>query len=423
MTTPILVPADGVSAQAYVTDLRSAAQERAARLAAPTARDEAWRFTNPAGIYQAPLQASRAPATLTLDDIAPWTIAEAGHRMVFVDGVYAPHLGRLPATDLVTVCTLAQALQSHPLAIAQHLGQHAADPDQYFTAGNTAALQDAAVVLVPRHSAVAAPVHVLFVATRADTRICARLLVVAGEGSTLTLVEDYVATVQGGYLTNTVAELAIAAQAQVLHIRVQRESEQAFHIARCAVSQGPSSQYHSIHIAQGAEISRLDATVVQNGEGAHTALDGLAYIGGQQVADTHTCLTHARAHGTSRQLHKCIVADTAHAVFNGRVQVKPNAQKTDSSQSSRTLLLGPKAQINTLPQLEINADDVRCTHGATVGQLDSDEVFYLQSRGLSMPAARQLLTYGFAAEIIDRIPIASLRNTLQEAVQQPRTVS
>ncbi len=421
MTEATLASTAGAAAHAYVAALRSAAQERAGRLAAPTVHDEAWRFTSLAALFRTPLQASSASAPLTLDDLAPWTFAEAGHRMVFVDGVYAPHLGCSPATDSVTVCTLAQALQSHPAELAQHLGRHATDPEQYFTAGNTAQLQDAAVVIVPRHSAVAAPVHVLFVATQPDASSCARILLIAGEGSALTLVEDYVAVTDGAYLTNSVAELAIGAQAQVQHVRLQRESVNAFHIARCAVSQGPSSQYHAIQVAQGAETSRLDATVVQQGEGAHTALDGLAYIVGQQVADTHTCITHAHPHGTSRQLHKCIVADTAHAVFNGRVQVKPGAQKTDSSQSSRTLLLGPKAQVNTLPQLEINADDVRCTHGATVGQLDNEEVFYLQSRGLTAQGARQLLTYGFSAEIIARIPVPSLRDALQDTVQQHRT--
>ena len=161
-----------------------------------------------------------------------------------------------------------------------------------------------------------------------------------------------------------------------------------------------------------------DTTAQLRGTGTHCALDGLAHIARQQVADTHTCITHAQPHGTSRQLHKCIVADTAHAVFNGRVQVHPGAQKTDSAQSSRTLLMGPKAQVNTLPQLEINADDVRCTHGATVGQLDGEEVFYLQSRGLSPEAARSLLTYAFAAEVIARIPVASVRKQLQDAVLQ-----
>ncbi len=408
------------SANAGLKALRSAALERIGALAVPTTHDEAWRFTSIAALSRASLHAAGAPTALTLADIARWNIPEATQRIVFVDGVHAPQLGTPAHTDGVTVSTLAQALVSYPAAVMQHLGQHAADPQQRFTAQNTANLFDAAVVIAPRNTAASAPVHLLFVATQPNVNNYARTLVIAEEGSTLTFIEDYVALTDGAYLTNSVTELAIGANAQVHHIRLQRESLQAFHIARCALTQAQDSQYHSVSIALGAEISRVDTTAQLRGTGVHCALDGLAHIAGQQVADTHTCITHAQPHGTSRQLHKCIVADTAHAVFNGRVQVHPGAQKTDSAQSSRTLLMGPKAQVNTLPQLEINADDVRCTHGATVGQLDSEEIFYLQSRGLSPLAARSLLTYAFAAEVIARIPVASVREQLQNAVLQHR---
>ena len=406
------------SANAGLKTLRSAALERVGTLAIPTTHDEAWRFTSIAALTRTSLHAVNTPTALVLADIARWAIPEAAQRIVFVDGVHAPQLGTNVSADGVTVCTLVQALVSHPAAVMQHLGQHAPDPQQRFTAQNTANLFDAAVVIAPRNAVTSAPVHLLFVATQPDVNSYARTLVIAEEGSALTFIEDYVALTDGAYLTNSVTELSIGANTQVQHIRLQRESLQAFHIARCALTQAQDSHYHSISIALGAEISRLDTTAQLRGTGTHCALDGLAHIARQQVADTHTCITHAQPHGTSRQLHKCIVADTAHAVFNGRVQVHPGAQKTDSAQSSRTLLMGPKAQVNTLPQLEINADDVRCTHGATVGQLDGEEVFYLQSRGLSPEAARSLLTYAFAAEVIARIPVASVRKQLQDAVLQ-----
>lgn len=409
------------SAGAGLKALRSAALERVGALAVPTTRDEAWRFTSIAALTRASLHAVAAPTPLALDDIARWTIPEASLRIVFVDGVHAPQLSTHTSTDAVVVSTLAQALASDCAAVVmQHLGQHALDPQQRFTAQNTANLFDAAVVIAPRNAAASTPVHLLFVATQPNVNSHPRTLVIAQEGSALTFIEDYVALTDGAYLTNSVTELSVGANAQVHHIRLQRESLQAFHIARCALTQAQDSQYHSVSIALGAEISRVDTTAQLRGTGVHCALDGLAHIAGQQVADTHTRITHEQAHGVSRQLHKCIVADTAHAVFNGRVQVHPGAQKTDSAQSSRTLLMGPKAQVNTLPQLEINADDVRCTHGATVGQLDSEEVFYLQSRGLSPQAARSLLTYAFAAEVIARIPVASVREQLQNAVLQHR---
>lgn len=410
-----------MNAATALKTLRSAALERVGALAMPTTHDEAWRFTSLAALGRASLHPVVASTPLVLADIVQWTILEATQRLVFVDGVYAPLLSASNATHAVTVCTLAQALTTHPAAVMQHLGQYAADPQQRFTAQNTANLLDAAVIVAPRNVAATAPVHLLFIATQPNVSSYARILVIAEEGSALGFVEDYVALTEGTYLTNSVTEVVLGANAQVQHTRLQRESLQAFHIARCAVTQAQDSQYHGVSIALGAEMSRVETSAQLRGTGAHCALDGLAHIAGQQLADTHTCIIHAQAHGVSRQLHKCIVADAAHAVFNGRVQVHPGAQKTDSAQSSRTLLMGPKAQVNTLPQLEINADDVRCTHGATVGQLDSEEVFYLQSRGLSPEAARSLLTYAFAAEVVARIPVASVREQLQEEVLQHRS--
>jgi Fe-S cluster assembly protein SufD len=210
--------------------------------------------------------------------------------------------------------------------------------------------------------------------------------------------------------------VVLQANAQVTHVRVQRESAQAFHMASGVVALGRASRYHLVNVALGAHISRLDLTVQHAGDGAECTLDGLALVGGQQLADTHTVVDHTLPQGVSRQLHKCIVGGNAHAVFHGKVMVRPGAQKTDSAQSSRSLLLSSKARVDTQPQLEIFADDVKCTHGATVGQLDSEEVFYLQSRGLSEAAARNLLTYAFAGEIINRIPVASLRQQLERAV-------
>ena len=176
----------------------------------------------------------------------------------------------------------------------------------------------------------------------------------------------------------------------------------------------------SVSVALGAQISRYNLGVLL-AEGAECAADGLALISERQLADTHTCIDHARQHGVSRQLHKCIVGGSAHAVFNGKIMVRQGAQRTDSQQSSRTLLLSGRAQVDTKPQLEIFADDVKCTHGATVGQLDEEEVFYLKSRGLSDTTARNLLTYAFGAEIIDRIPIASLKHRLEQTVLEQTT--
>jgi len=220
----------------------------------------------------------------------------------------------------------------------------------------------------------------------------------------------------GAYFNNAVTEIVVGAGAKVRHIRLQRESLNAFHIAHCAVTLDKDATYLSNTVTLGARISRYDLNVAQNGEGAAMKIDGVALISGRQLADTHTLMSHVRPNGRSAQLHKTIVGGAAHAVFNGKVFVHEGAQLTDSAQQSRNLLLSGRAHVDTKPQLEIFADDVKCSHGATVGQLDAEQLFYLKSRGLSDDTARNLLTYAFGAEIIDRIPVRSLVERLEQTV-------
>jgi Fe-S cluster assembly protein SufD len=242
--------------------------------------------------------------------------------------------------------------------------------------------------------------------------------VVAERGSECLLIEDYVSLNDGVYFNNPVTEIVVEGGARVRHVKLQRESRQAFHIASSAITLGRGAFYSSTSIAIGGRISRNDLQLLQTAEGAECALDGLTLIGGRQLADTHTTIDHAKAHGSSRQLNKCIVDGGAHAVFNGKIMVRKHAQQIDSAQSSRNLLLSDKAHVDTKPQLEIFADDVKCAHGATVGQLDVDELFYLKSRGLSESTARSLLIYAFAAEIIEKIPVASVKGQLQRLVME-----
>jgi len=412
---------------AWLKTLRAEAVERVGVLKVPTPGDEDWRFTDISALAKQSFHPLRRPTSLQAVDIAHFHIEEATTRLVFVDGVHAPQLSSIGADggggddgdDIVGA--LAAAIATHGATVRAHLGQHAQFRDDLFTALNTAFLHDAAVVIVPRETVVTEPVHLLFVATQPDVASHPRILLVAEAGSEVTLIEDHLTMHEGAYFTNSVAEIVLGANAQVEHVRVQRDSGAAFHIGGCAVSLGRASRYHSVSVALGAKISRLGLEVVQTVEGAQCSLDGLALIGERQLADTHTCIDHAKPNGTSRQLHKAIVDGAAHAVFNGRVRVRLGAQRTDSAQSSRNLLLSAKAQVNTLPQLEILADNVKCTHGATVGQLDSEEIFYLRSRGLSEAAARNLLTYAFGAEVIDRIPVASLRRRLEQTVLERTT--
>lgn len=398
-----------------VNALRAEAVEHLDRLALPTLRDEEWRFTDLSPLTRQSFQAVRGATRLEAADIVHFYLDDAPTRLVFVDGIHAPQLSSQPTVGGVVAANLPAAGAAPSAALQAQLGRHQAMGDNVFAALNTAFMHDAALIFVPRNVVVAAPVHVLFIATQAGVASYPRCLLVAEAGSSVTLIEDFVALQDGPYLINPVTEIALAEQAHVKHIRVQRDSQQAFHIANCAVSIGRSGHYQSVSIAMGAQISRYNLNVLL-AEGAECAVDGLALIAGSQLADTHTRIDHAKPHGVSRQLHKCIADGSAHAVFNGKVMVRQGAQRTDSAQSSRNLLLSAKAHVDTKPQLEIFADDVKCAHGATVGQLDIEEVFYLKSRGLSDAAARSLLTYAFAGEIIDRIPVASLKHRLQQRV-------
>jgi Fe-S cluster assembly protein SufD len=402
--------------------LRAEAVDRVGALTVPTIRDEEWRFTDLSPLTRQTFQPARERGVREIVDAGPFDLAEAGSRLVFVDGVYAPELSRIAAGGPV-VANLAALDAAQGELVARHLGRYAEFRDNIFAALNTAFVHDGALVVAPQGSAVTVPVHLLFIAHAKDAASYPRCLVVAGRGSAATIVEDFVSLTDGAYFTDAVTEIVLAEDARIEHVRVQRESNQAFHIGNAAVSLAQGSRFRSVSVALGARLSRYDLAVDQAAEGASCTVDGLAVIGGRQLADTHTSIAHRKPRGVSRQLHKCIVGGSAHAVFNGKIFVHPHAQQTDSSQSSRNLLLGARAQVDTKPQLEIFADDVKCAHGATVGRLDDDAVFYLRSRGLSDAAARNLLTYAFGAEIVDRIAVASLRQRLEAILlaqtQQP----
>jgi len=400
---------------AWLGALRAGALERAHALQLPSLRDEDWRFTDPAPLYALafrPAAPAAAPAGIALEPvIAP----EAAARLVFVDGQFVPALSSSGRAGVVVV-NLGRALDAHASLLEAELGRHAGFDGAAFRAINTAHLADGALVYAPRGAAGAAPVQVVFVATQAGVAMHPRCLIVAGAGAEVTVLEDYLGLQDEVYCVNAVTEVVVGANAHVRHVRRQQESAAAFHIASCAVRLERDASYRAVSVAVGARLSRYDLDVLQAGEGTHAQLDGLALIGDRQLADTHSFVDHAHPHGTSRQLHKCVAGGAAHAVFNGRILVRTGAQRTDSSQASRNLLLSPRAHVDTKPQLEIFADDVKCAHGATVGQLEAEELFYLRSRGLAEHAARRLLTYGFAAEVVDRIPIASVVDALHRTV-------
>ena len=402
---------------AELQGVRDRALAIAQELAIPTTRDEEWRFTDLSSLVHIGFALPNR-ASISFAQIESFILPEAvNSRLVFVDGTYAPDLSAtddLPEGVLVTNLSVAvQFLPSLHNYLAKQQGA-----EEVFTALNTASLIDGAIVHVPKNQHVETPIQILFVSTAGVATIAhPRCLVIAESGSSLTLVEEFVSISDGGYFTNAVTEIAIAENAQVNHTRVQRESETAFHIGKTAVSQARDSRYSCSAISLGAKIARHNLEVYQTGEQTQTTLNGLTMINGEQVGDTHSKIAFTKPYGTSDQVQKCIVGDRAHAIFNGKVSVPQAAQLTNAAQLSRNLLLSPRARIDTKPQLEITADNVKCAHGATVSQLEDDEVFYLQSRGLNPEEARKLLTYAFAIEIINHIPVASLKANLTTIIR------
>lgn len=392
--------------------LRGEALERANALAVPSVQDEDWRFTDLTPLYRARLSVPPVRAAVNAARIGEWLLPEATAQLVFVDGTLLTECSRVASGDGATVQPISAVRGSE---VEPWLGRVAAFDRDVFTAVNTAALKDGAWVHAPRDGT-GVVVHCLFVNATPEAVCHPRLLVRAESGSDVTVIEDYVTLHDGSGCVNAVTEVSVAANARVRHVRIQRDSPAAFHIGTTAAAVDRDGVYGSHAFALGGRISRHALSIAQRGPGTHFDIDGLAWIRGRQLADTHSFVDHAAAHGTSRQLHKCVVDGGAHAVFNGRILVRQGSQQTDSAQESRTLLLSDRAHVDTKPQLEIFADDVKCAHGATVGQLEAEEVFYLRSRGLSENTARKVLTFGFAADVVNRIPVPSLVRRLRTLI-------
>lgn len=393
-------------------------------LTLPTKKDEAWQFTDLANLYATNFGLA-TNKVVSIQDIAHLILPEAENsHLVFINGFFASELSSCQALPKgVFVGNLSQL--PDPYLIENYLGRQQ-DSNEVFNAINTAGISDVAIVWVNKNIVVETPVHLLFITIpdESPTITQPRALVVVESGAKLNLVEQYVATGEGcpdapaahPYFTNSVIEIFVGEKAVVDHTRVQRETSAAFHIARSGISQAKYSQYHCHTVSLGAKISRHNLDIFQTGESTETTLNGLTMISGEQLADKHSNICLNYPDGVTQQVHKTIVDDRASVVFNGRVFVGKKAQQTSARQISRNLVLSPKARVNTKPQLEIIADNVKCSHGATVSQLDGDEIFYLQSRGLDQAAATSLLVEAFALDIINKLPVPSLRQVLSRCM-------
>lgn len=411
---------------AWLTAVRRAGAEAFARQGFPTTRHEDWHYTSTTAIAEADY-ASTVAATGDVEGrgaLAPFTFGqgldvEGWPTLVFVNGRFDAALSSRDALpEGVRALAWDEALAQEPELVARTLGQIASPDAQPFVALNQAVFADGALVIVRKEMEADRPVHLLFVtdATAARTASHARVLVVAERHSKVSVIESHVAIGAASYLTNAVTEVDVADGATVHHLKVQRESERAFHVAHVEARQGRDSHFVSFSFAAGAKLSRANVYTLLGGEGCGVTLNGLYAVGGDQHCDHQTRIEHREPNCYSRQLYKGVLDGRSHGVFNGKVYVHPAAQKTDGKQTNNTLLLSGEARIDTKPQLEIFADDVKCTHGATVGRLDQTALFYMQSRGVGTEAARKLLTYAFAADVLETIELEPVKHALEALV-------
>ena len=398
----------------WLTELREQAYQWISRLNVPTRKDEEWRFTDIAEILDLEIV---APTLFESRGELPFALTEAEKtRLVFVNGIYAEELSNTTGLlEGIYVGNLTNLPEAYCKYFRPFLGT-IPGKEEVFTSLNTANISDVAIIWAAPNTVVEKPIHLLFVSVAEDSITISqpRSWIVAERNCQLTIVEEYAGS--NSYFTNAVTEVFLGENAQINHTRLQQESKTAYHIGKTAVSQQKDSRYTLTEINTGAKISRHNPEVYQTGEQTETNLNGLTVAKNEQTSDTHSVIQLNHPHGTTDQLHKCIVSDRAHTIFNGKVFVPKPAQLTNAAQLNRNLVLSSKARVDTKPQLQITADNVKCSHGATVSQLEADEIFYLRSRGLSENDAKQLLINAFVAEIIERIPVKSVRENIQSFI-------
>jgi Fe-S cluster assembly protein SufD len=406
----------------WLAPLRKAGIASFAEQGFPTLQDEDWRFTNVAPIAKLNCQLA---GRVTVNDAESRALDESvftqlpGHRLVFLNGFFSAKLSRIkPVSGGVRIENLAAALAKDSALIEKHLGQYAHTAKNTFAALNQAFFSDGAFIFVPKGVAVAEPVQLIYISSAKNSgeTILPRNLIIAEENSKLTVVESYLSTGNAAYFTNAVTEIFAGVNAGVEHVKLQDEAADAFHIATIVGEFGRASNVTVHSFALGAKLSRTNIRAKLAGEGLECILNGLYLTRDEQLADHHMIVEHAQPHCASHEYFNGILDDKSKGVFHGRIYVHPIAQKTDAKQTNKNLLLSDNATADTKPQLEIYADDVKCTHGATIGQLNEESIFYLRSRGLGTETARRMLIHAFAGEIIERIKCEPARAVIDKLV-------
>lgn len=387
----------------------------------PTTKFEDWIYCNVAPLTKLAFKpATSADAGVTAEQLAPFAFPGwTGSRLVFVNGHFAPALSTLPAPQKgVTITNLAAALASCDKLVEAHLAHHASVDGSGFSALNTAFIADGAFIALASNAVATESVHLLFLSVPGDAANTAqpRNLIVAGANSSAKIVEHYVSLGGAAHFTNAITEIVVGEGAHIEHAKFQEENLEAFHIATVQATLARDSRFLSHSISTGARLARHNIHLVMTGQGVDCVMNGLYAVGGKQLVDHHTVADHTVPHCNSHEFYHGILGGSSRGVFNGKIFVRKDAQKTDAKQTSRNLLLTDTATVNAKPQLEILADDVKCTHGATVGQLNDEALFYCRTRGIAEVNARRLLTHAFASEIVNRITVEPVREHLEQVL-------
>ena len=406
----------------WLFPLRKAGMARFAELGFPTLRDEDWRFTNVAPIAKLPFKPVFGAVRdgLTPEIASQFTFGTLpANRLVFVNGQYVAQFSSPGEQQQgVVISSLAAALGSDSVLVQKHLARYVQTESNAFAALNTAFFQDGAFIYIPAGKKLEAPIHLLFISTSKEPGATShpRNLVVAEKGGQAVILESYVSTIDAPYFTNAVTEIVLGEGAVLEHCKFQDEAISAFHVAAIHAQLGRGCNLISHSIATGARLSRNNIRTVLSGEGIECVLNGLYLAKGDQLADHHMVVEHAQAHCNSHEYYNGILDGRSKGVFHGRILVRQAAQKTDAKQTNKNLLLSEDATADTKPQLEIYADDVKCTHGATIGQLNEESIFYLRARGIGSETARRMLIHAFAGEITDRIRHVAAREEMDKLV-------
>lgn len=408
--------------ESSIHQIRKDALSNFKKLDFPSLKDEEWKYTSIAPLLKYNFVPSTDYKKISKDFIKSLLFDELEHSLlVFINGMFSSeHSDLLNLPDGVVVGSIAKEIKKNNEILLKHFGKYADHRDHIFTALSTAYTDDGAFIYVPKEKIVKEPIHVVFITDSPAEKILTqpRNLFIAEKNSQVTIIEHYVGNDDEIYFTNAVTEIVAEENAILDHIKLQEESKKAFHIARMEVDQERSSNFSSHLISTGADLTRNDFNAKFNDQGGECTLNGLYMIDGTQLFDAHTLMDHAKPHCNSHEHYKGILGEKSRGVFNGKVIVRQDAQKTNAFQENNNILLSDQALVNTKPQLEIFADDVKCSHGATIGQMDDDAKFYLKSRGVGEEASKGILLHAFASDVISSLKIESVRNYIEKLITE-----